>query len=528
MNKDKFFRRLDGRFNNRHHPEWGASETLLIRPEPARYADGISSLVTEPNPRTLSNTLCNQTEIKENNTNLSDFVWAWGQFLDHEIDLTEAHKPEERADVAVQAGDPHIPQGGVIPFKRSVYKTDKEKTDEPRQQINQLSAFIDAANVYGTDEERLKALRSNDGSGKLKVQHTENGDLLPINSEHLPNAMMPEESDPTTFFLAGDIRSNEHAVLTSMHTLFVREHNRLCEKIAQRHPAVRGDDDKIFHLARKLVGAIMQVITFKEFLPALLGEEAISSYQGYQTHVNPGVSNVFSTACYRLGHSMLPDDLVLGDGKKSIPLREAFFKPQLIREQGIEPFLEGRLYNKMLHIDLQISDSVRNFLFSPPNEHGQPFLDLASLNIQRGRDHGLADYNTVRQYFGLDKAMSFSDICSDVATQEKLQQVYQDIDEVDVWIGALAEDHKAGAQVGELLFTVIKDQFERLRDGDRFWYQNDPLLQHYQEQLNSITLAKVIRRNTHIDNVPDDVFRVAAAATDEKEVNTKSEDYSLN
>lgn len=529
MDYDKFFRRLDGSHNNRQNPQWGAVGTQLLRPEPAAYADNISSLAnrimgtegSQPNPRTVSNTVCQQDEIIENNANLSDFVWAWGQFLDHEIDLTEAHEPEEEANIIVAAGDPIVTNGGVIPFKRSAYdQATGTDTDNPRQQINQLSAFIDAANVYGVDETRLTALRANDGSGKLKVQSSATGDLMPFNHEALPNAAMPEGSDPAKFFLAGDIRANEHGILTAMHTLFVREHNRLCERIIERHPVLQGDDEKIFLLARKLVGAIMQVITYKEFLPTLLGEDAIPEYCGYQEATNPSIANVFSTACYRLGHSMLPDELKLGgisnnadEGIESIRLRDVFFNPELIVERGIEPFLEGRLHNKMLNIDLKISDEVRNFLFSPPHHNFQPFLDLAALNIQRGRDHGLAGYNTMRLTYGLPAIHDFAEMNCDVDVQNKLRELYHSVDAIDPWIGALAENHKAGAQVGELLHAVICDQFTRLRDGDRFWYENDPLLQGYQDLLNSITLAKIIRRNTTIENVPDNVFVVAETNT---------------
>lgn len=522
MDHDKFFRRLDGSHNNRQNPQWGAVGAQLLRPEPAAYTDNISTLAnrilgtegSNPNPRTVSNTLCKQDEIIENNANLSDFVWAWGQFLDHEIDLTEAHEPEEEANIIVAAGDPIVTKGGVIPFKRSVYDLDTgTDTENPRQQINQLSAFIDGANVYGVDETRLEALRANDGSGKLKVQPSATGDLMPFNEGNLPNAAMPEDSNPAKFFLAGDIRANEHGVLTAMHTLFVREHNRLCERIIQRHPVLRGDDEKIFLLARKLVGAIMQVITYKEFLPALLGEDAIPAYSGYQADVNPSIANVFSTACYRLGHSMLPDELKLSDGKDSIRLREVFFNPDLIVKQGIEPLLAGRLHSKMLNIDLKISDEVRNFLFSPPHENFQPFLDLAALNIQRGRDHGLAGYNTMRLTYGLPAIHDFAEMNCDLDVQNNLRELYHNVDAIDPWVGALAENHKAGAQVGELLHAVLCDQFTRLRDGDRFWYENDPLLQGYQDLLHSITLAKIIRRNTTIENVPDNVFVVAEKYT---------------
>lgn len=511
MNSDKFFRRLDGSNNNEQHPTWGAKDFPLLRKTPIAYADGISKLATRgkksPSPRKISNSLCQQTKQTENRAGLSDFVWAWGQFLDHEIGLTEAEKPEENANIRVKKEDPYFKAGGMIPFKRSAYAVATGLIAEnPRQQINQFSSFIDAANIYGVDNSRLNELRANDGTGKMRVYHSRTGDLLPFNTTGLHNIISPETADPASFFVSGDIRANEHAVLTALHTLFLREHNRLCDRVIKKHPILSGKDDEIFQLARKLVGAIMQAITYKEFIPALLGENALTPYRGYRDDVNPSISNIFSAACYRVGHSMLPDTLNIGNGKTRIKLSKAFFNPNIIKENGIEPLLQGRYLQCMQEVDLQITDELRNFLFSPPNPRFQPFLDLASINIQRGRDHGLSDYNSAREAFGLKRVTCFSAISSDTSIQKKLKALYDNVDSIDPWIGGLAEDHLNGAQVGELIFYVLKDQFERMRDGDRFWYENDPILQGYQDKIESVTLGKVIRRNTYLKGVPSNVF----------------------
>ena len=513
MNSDKFFRRLDGSYNNLKFPSWGAKDTPLLRKTPVAYADGYSALAVRgdnsPSPRDISNLLCHQQKPTENSEKLSDFVWVWGQFLDHEIDLTEAANPVKQANIDVANDDPYHEGGGTIPFKRSAYAfTTGLAKNNPRQQVNQLSSYIDAANIYGVDEDRLFELRAGDGSGKLKVFHSRKGDLLPFNTTGLPNAMPANGADASHFFLSGDIRANEHAVLTAMHTLFMREHNRLCDRVIEKHPILLGKDEEIFQLARKLVGAMMQAITYKEFIPTLLGKDALSQYCGYRDNVNAGIANMFSTACYRLGHSMLPDELHSACSKKSIKLRDAFFNPDLIKERGIEFLLQGRYKQKMQEIDLQISSEVRNFLFSPPNKENQPFLDLASLNIQRGRDHGLADYNSAREAYGLERVTDFADITCDAEVQQNLKKLYKNVNNIDPWVGGLAEDHKAGAQVGEFIFTVLKDQFERMRDGDRFWYENDPILQGYQDKIENVTLAKIIRRNTYLKDVPDNVFRV--------------------
>lgn len=501
-------RTFNGTGNNIAHPEWGSGGQQLLRKSAAEYADGISQLAgtNRANPRVISNILCKQgNDNIPNGAGLSNFVWAWGQFLDHEIDLTEAASPAETADITAPYND-EVSSGGRIPFRRSHYD-EATGIDTPREQINEISAYIDATNVYGYNATRAFALREFDGTGRLK---TSQGDLLPFNTDGLLNA----GSGSNRFFLAGDIRANEHGVLTSMHTLFVREHNNQCEQILKEYPHWKGHDEKIYQRARKIVGAQMQVITFNEFLPSLLGSSAISRYNGYLATIDAGISNEFSTALYRVGHSMLSEDLDLIDARQNleqIPLRNAFFNPAFVIEKGIDPFFRGLAAGAMQKVDTRIIDSVRSFLFHNSggldNEGGE-FLDLAALNIQRGRDHGLANYNQVREDFGLTRKNSFAEITADTALQSQLQSVYGDVNNIDVWIGGLAEDHFPGANVGELILTVLKDQFERLRDGDRFWYENDIDLVYDVPTLKQTTLADIIRRNTGIDNIQDNVFLV--------------------
>src|SRR5262249_53886319 len=143
-------------------------------------------------------------------------------------------------------------------------------------------------------------------------------------------------------------------------------------------------------------------------------------------------------------------------------------------------------------VDTKIVGDLRNFLFGPPGSGG---LDLASLNIQRGRDHGLADYNSTRAAYGLRRVTSFAQITSDPTLQQQLQTLYGNVNNIDLWVGGLAEDHLPGASVGQTFARIIADQFARLRAGDRFWYQRDfSGAELY--ALDHTTLADIIRRNT--------------------------------
>ncbi len=504
------YRTFDGSNNNITNPQWGKAGTPLRRITTPSYGDGISTLAqrgeSDINPRSISNRLCKQDHPTFNKNGLSDFTWAWGQFLDHEMDLSDINDSDS-ADINVPSGDEQLPGGGRIPFNRSVFDpTTGESVGTPREQTNVLSSYIDASNVYGSNILRASALRAFDGTGRLKTSKGPTGEFLPYNIAGLPNAELPGTVS-SSLFIAGDIRANEHAILTSLHTLFMREHNRLCIDIIAHDPGLLGDDETIYQQARKIVGGLMQAVTYNEFLPALLGSSALKPYAGYDDQLNASISNVFANVCYRLGHSMLSSDIALGVQGRKIPLRDAFFIPNLVIYNGIDPFLSGLTTQVMQNIDTTVVEDVRSFLFGPPNPQRQILLDLPAINIQRGRDHGLPDYNQCRIDLGLTRYTSFADITSDSQLQQKLENVYSDINNIDPWIGCLAEDHLPGANVGEFVLTVLADQFTRLRDGDRFWYEVDAALSdERKEEIHNTCLTDIIYRNTNNCELPQNVF----------------------
>jgi hypothetical protein len=271
----------------------------------------------------------------------------------------------------------------------------------------------------------------------------------------------------------------------------------------------RWTDEQIYQQARQIVGSEIQAITYNEFLPALLGRGALDRYTGYHPGVNPDIANEFSTAAFRLGHSMLGDDVEFldnngNDVRDELALANAFFNPGVVKETGIDPVLKYLASDKMQEVDNQVVDGVRNFLFGPPGAGG---FDLASLNVQRGRDHGLSDYNSVRAAYGLPRVTSFAQMTSNAALAAKLQQLYGSVDNIDLWVGGLAEDHVAGSSVGPLFRTILADQFERLRDGDRFWYQNlFATGTRQRDELDRLDLSDVVRRNSGTFNIQDNVF----------------------
>ena len=500
-------RAIDGRGNDTVDVAEGSTGIALRRALPSAYGDDVSTLAgaDRPNPRAISNAVCTQVGEEPNAAGATDMLWQWGQFVDHDITLTPGAEPEEDASILVPTGDPAFDPFAtgvvVIPFSRSAYVDQAG----PREQLQAITAWIDGSQVYGSDAERALALRANDGTGRLR---TSAGNLLPFNDVGLPNA----GGTSATLFLAGDIRANEQVGLACLHTLFMREHNRQADQLRQQHPELNGD--AVYEEARRRVGALLQVITYEEFLPLLLGRNAIPPYTGYRPELDARIDNAFSTAAYRLGHSLLSSRLLRLDANGAetidghLALRDAFFRPdRLVTEGGIDPVLRGLAAQAAQELDTHVVDDVRSFLFGPPGAGG---LDLAALNIQRGRDHGLPSYAAARALLGLAPRTSFAAIGRDAATAQGLASVYGTVDKVDLWIGALAEAPEDGAMVGETLRTLLADQFRRLRDGDRFWYEArfDP---DEVADLAATRLADVIRRNTDIGNEIDrDVFRVGA------------------
>lgn len=496
----KKIRSFDGTGHNAKNPNWGAAGINLNRASASVYTDGLSvpAGATRPSPRLVSNTIGDQpvgTNIPSA-LNLTDMHTLWGQFIDHDIDLTPVQMgaTPELFPIPVPTGDPFFDPGAsgtqIIPLTRSIFDPLTCSTN-PRQQKNVITAWVDASLVYGSSKTQADGLRTFTG-GKMK---TTAGDLLP--------------KDGTGSFVAGDGRVNENVALTAMHTLFVREHNRLCDEFAAAYPTL--NDEELYQKARNYVAALIQVITYNEYLPALLGPDAMDKYKGYDKKVDPGIVNVFSTAAFRFGHSTVSDTLLRLDNDGNVipagnlDMKDAFFNPSLItRYNDIGYLLKGQSAQVMQELDPKLVSGLRNFLFGPPGAGG---LDLFSLNVQRGRDHGLPSYNAFRAAYGLTPYTSFSELTSDTGLAGDLTTLYGTVDDLDVWVGILSEEHLPNASMGELGVAIVADQFERLRDGDSFWYTKTMTRQEA-KAIAATTLADVIKRNTQISNIADDVFHL--------------------
>ena len=341
----------------------------------------------------------------------------------------------------------------------------------------------------------------------MRVSRRNGLDLLPENPE---NPMCIEGC-----FAAGDIRANEQQGLTSFHTLFLREHNRIARTLKKLNSKWTGET--IFQETRKIVGAILQKIVYEDYLPIILGPNALPAYTGHNPNINPSISNAFAAAAYRFGHSTIRSkfDLLKPNFEPLAPamtLRSMFFNNTVTKTLGVEPVLLGLVGNVSEKVDTVLSREITEHLFERGNQHGE---NLAAINLQRSRDHGLPGYNHFRVYCGLSNATTFEDTSNEIQDSNNraiLKNLYNDDPNlVELWMAGLAEVPFPGAIMGPTLRCVIKEQFLRSRGGDRFYYENLGVFN--QNQVNEIkktSLSRLFCDNVHgIVSIQRHAFRSA-------------------
>ena len=521
------FRSFDGTNNNlgANKRAWGSANIPLLREMPAVYGPNNSlNGSNRPSPREISNLVVDEPVTIFNVRNVSTVTYLWGQFLDHDITLTPTGTTES-VPIPLPANE-EIFTEPISFFRSAVYPG-----TGVREQTNLNTAWIDGSTVYGSDAQRARWLRTFKG-GKMK---TSAGNLLPWNTltgekdaPIDPNApgMANDGNKTIKTFVAGDVRASEHPVLASFHTLFVREHNRICDLLIARGQT---DDEKNYQAARKIVGGLIQNVTYNEFLPTM--GIRLRPYSGYRENVRPDLTNIFATAGFRLGHSMVADEVLLFDNNcmpmdpEAMELDELFWNPDLVVTLKPEAFLKGIAAHTQYETNIKINSVLRNLLFGDPASPVRFGVDLASLNIQRGRDHGLPDYNAVRKFYTGRPASRFSDINRNDTLARNLRSLYKDINNVDLWTGVLSEDLLPGTSIGRLAHEIQRVQFEKLRDGDFYYFENDPFLpREARAAIRSSRLSDIIKRNTRITNLQSNMFITRACPgfsptpTDEAEI----------
>ncbi|KAM8887395.1 eosinophil peroxidase-like isoform 1-T4 [Spinachia spinachia] len=568
---DSKFRTAGSTCNNRENTRWGASNTPFARWLPAEYQDGISLPIGfDPERRVNRNLLplvraVSNNILKTANADVKSdplytyLVTIFGQWTDHDLTLTP-HSPVIRSfnngidcdkscdntepcfPIQFPKDDPRNTPEKCIPFFRSATACGSGNSghifgaSNVRQQINSLTAFLDVGQVYGSDETKARFLRdltTDEGLLRVNTVYNDNGrELLPFSSMtsnmcatrvRITNNSYAEE---VPCFVAGDERVDENIGLTSLHTLFLREHNRLARALSKLNP--HWDGERLYQEARKIMGGNAQVLTFRDYLLHIVGPDFIAShlstYPGYDKSVDPSIANVFATAAFRFAHLMVqPHMFRLNEQYEEHPvypsplLHKSFFTPwRVVFEGGVDPLIRG-LVGRQAKLNTQenmMADEVRDGLFKFTNKLA---LDLASLNMQRGRDHAIPGYNEWRKFCGLSQPSDLrqlSQVLNNPDLARKLLDLYSTPANIDVWLGGVVEPFVPGARVGPLFACLISTQFQRIRQGDRLWWEKDGVFTDAQRKsLRDTSLARIICDNTGITEVPERPFQYRPRGT---------------
>ena len=428
-----------------------------------------------PSPRLLSTSLA--SDLRNEDQRHSYITMTFGQFIDHDITHSPILKSGDNQDIdccrsgaaldtfcapiEIPRNDPFFRGSKTcMNLVRSVPAPPLDCSVRYREQINQLTHWLDGSQIYGSELAEQRSLRTGRG-GRLQVELGPDfgSEILPTDNQNT--------CELGACFKAGDGRVNENPLLSVMHTVFMREHNRVAQSLTRLNPA--WSDERLYQEAKRIVTAEYQHVVYNEWLPAIVGKRYMNQFglyplnsgssDDYDSSIDPRITNEFSTAAFRFGHSLIPGIINVYNKAgsqldRSFQLKDVFNKPQILRSSGmVDGLVTGLTRDRMEQFDSGFVDDVTNHLFAG-DRNG---MDLVSLNIQRGREHGLAGYNKYREICGLGRANSFSDLSRQMSltrTQE-LQRLYSSVDDIDLFVGIFSERPNRDAMVGPTALCII-------------------------------------------------------------------------
>uniref|UniRef100_A0A8C0ANC7 NAD(P)H oxidase (H2O2-forming) n=1 Tax=Buteo japonicus TaxID=224669 RepID=A0A8C0ANC7_9AVES len=481
--------RYDGWYNNLLHHSHGSVGARLLRLLPANYADGVYQALQEPcvpNARQLSNAVARGPSGLPSRRNTTVLAVFFGFYV--LSDILEVEKPgcpAEFLNIHIPSGDPVFDPAGtgdvVLPFQRIHWVTETgQSPNSPREQTNEVTGWLDGSSIYGPSHSWSDALRSFSG-GRLASGP---GGRLPRETDgKVPmwKALDPStgQGGPQGIYDLGSAWGNENPFLQAESIAWFRYHNHLATALAKAHPT--WPDEDLFQHARKWVIATFQSIVLYEWLPTLLGR-SVPEYKGYQQHLDPSLSPEFVAAAGQFLATMVPPGVYKRDPScqfQGVPGAGGPFPAVRLcnsywRRESIGPQQAEDVDNLLLGMSSQIAEREDNIVVEDLQDYWYGPLkysrtDYVASWFQRGRDLGLPTYNQARERFGLEPLQNWSDFAPHLEQQvlEKVAALYaNNTAGLELLPGGMLETD------GSLFSAIILDQFVRLRDGDRFWFEN--------------------------------------------------------
>ncbi|KAK6737336.1 hypothetical protein RB195_019811 [Necator americanus] len=517
-----YFRTMDGTCNNLQNPLRGASYRPYTRLLPTIYDNELSEPVgsifpqLRPSPREITRRLTS-SHASVVSDDYNAMIMQFGQFISHDLAKTTLI-PSAKCNVCqnitsrcmaipIAKDDPNagFRKNTCVRVSRSspICGSGNQK---PRQQLNENTGYIDASPIYGSSVHDSEKFRQGK-TGFLKLPAFNGMQMLPFDQSKCKS-----RKSCTVIFTAGDSRVNLFVGLSAWHTIFTKEHNRLVSILRSLNP--HWDGERLYHEARKIVGAEVQAIVYREWLPKILGaafSSVVGDYRGYDPTIDATIANEFTSAAFRFGHGMIQEfyqrlDPNFGNSSfGALPFQKGTLHSDvLVNEGGPDPLLRG-MFSQSVKRPQRVTTTVTENMFGS--------TDLSSINIQRGRDHGHPSYTKYRELCGMGVATTFDHLSREIlntGTRDKLQSVYGSVDRIDLWVGALLEDPVVRGLVGPTIACIVGPQFKRTRDGDRFYYENPGVFTRQQlSEIRKSSLSRIICDNSNtISMVPREAFRL--------------------
>ena len=475
-------------YNDLSDPHMGSVGARFGRNVPLERAVPQNHLLLDPNPRVISEVLLARDTFKPAST-LNILAAAWIQFMTHGwFDHLRDPLGQSDIQIPIPPGDPWDDPTRTMRIN-STRRATPAGTSPPRPPTftNTETAWWDASQIYGSRQAITNKLRSwTDG----KIKMDSDGFLLP-------------DPDHPGIDLTG-FNNNWWLGLNLLHTIFVNEHNAICDALRREYPT--WTDEDLFQKARIINAALMGKIHTVEWTPAILAnpvleksmnivwygapsdwltrfwiwlveKETLHGVPGSlpNHHAAPYCNTEEFVAVYKM-HPLMPDDFKFYDhtndrslghktlteiqGKFTRDVRKAFSAEDLLYSFGIAPPGAITLHNypnTLRHIEHMVEGGV------------MAVLDVATIDIVRERERGVPRYNDFRELLHMPRIESWDKLCANPVWARELREVYGDIDKVDTMVGMFAETPPRGFGFSDTTFRIFVLTATRRIQSDRFF-----------------------------------------------------------